>query len=63
MTSSSIWSESARKGETLHVHQCKSFAIKGLSYPSDPLQAKIITGMDLDGLGRLYALKNMVIHL
>ncbi len=56
MTSSST--RSASKGEILRVHQRKSLAIKGLCDQSDPLRAKIITGMDLDGVGEAVCAEN-----
>jgi hypothetical protein len=56
MTSTSA--RSASKGEILHVHQRKSLAIKGFCDQSDPLRAKIITGMDLDGVGEAVCAQN-----
>ena len=40
------------------MHQRKSLPIKGFCDQSDPLQAKIITGMDLDGVGEAVCAQN-----
>ncbi len=40
------------------MHQRKSLAIKGFYDQPDPLQAKIITGMDLDGVGEAVCAQN-----
>jgi hypothetical protein len=56
MTSSSTRSASNR--EILHVRKRKSLAIKGFCDQSEPLQAKIITGMGLDGVGEAVCAQN-----
>jgi hypothetical protein len=56
MTSSTARSTS--KGEISHVHQRKSPAIKGFCDQSDPLRAKTITGMNLDGVGEVVSAQN-----
>ncbi len=40
------------------MHQRKSLAIKGFCDQSDSLLAKIITGMDLDGVGEAVCAQN-----
>jgi hypothetical protein len=45
-------------GEISHVHLRKSLAVKGFCDQSDPLRAKTITGMDLDGVGEAACTQN-----